>query len=61
VDFLIWLQFLACHFFCFTLHVVHILLKLIVALVQSLPFWRALAFWPRFYWGILTNPNRRSL
>jgi len=32
-DLLIWLQFLICHFFCFTLHMVHILLKLIVALV----------------------------
>jgi hypothetical protein len=60
-DLLVWLQFLACHVFCFTLHVVHILLKLIVALVQSLPLWSAFAFWLRFYWGILTNPNRRSL
>jgi len=60
-DLLIWLQFLACHVFCFTLHVVHILLKLIVALVQSLPLRSAFAFWPQFYWGILTNPNRRSL
>jgi hypothetical protein len=40
--------------------VVHILLKLIVDLVQSLPFWNAMAFWPRFYWGILTSSNRRS-
>ena len=52
-DLLVWLQFLACHVFCFTLH--------FVALVQSLPLWSAFAFWPRFYWGILTNPNRRSL
>ena len=60
-DLLVWLQFLACHVSCFSLHMVHILLKLIVVLVQSLPLWGAFVFWPRFYWGILTNPNRRSL
>ena len=48
-DALVWSQFLVCHFSCFFLHVVHILLKLIVALVQSLPFWSAFAFWPRLY------------
>jgi hypothetical protein len=60
-DLLVWLQFLACRVFCFTLHMVHIFLKLIVALVQSLPLWSAFVFWPQFYWGILTNPIRRSL
>ena len=60
-DALVWSRFLACHVSCFFLNVVHILLKLIVALVQFLPFWSMFAFWPRFYWGILTNSNRRSL
>ena len=60
-DLLVWLQFLACHVSCISLCVVHILLKLIVVLVQFLPLWGAFAFWPQFYWGILTNPNRRLL
>ena len=60
-DILVWFVFLACQVASFYLHAVHILLKLIVALVQSLPLWNALAFWPHFCWGILTNPNRRSL
>jgi hypothetical protein len=58
-DLLVWFQFIICHVFCFSLHVVHILLKLIVALVQSLPLWNAMAFWPWFYWGILASSNRR--
>ena len=60
-DILVWFVSLACQVASFSLHAVYILLKLIVALVQSLPLWNALAFWPRIYWGILTNPNRRSL
>jgi hypothetical protein len=61
-DILVWSgAFLACQAASFSLHAVHILLKMIVALVQSLPLWNAFAFWPCFYWGIRTNPNRRSL
>ena len=59
-DLLVWFRFFICHVFCFSLHVVHIILKLIVALVQSLPLWNVMVFWLRFYWGILTSSNRHS-
>ena len=59
-DLLVWFQFFICHVFCFSLNVVHIILKLIVALVQSLPLWNAMVFWPRFHWGVLTSSNKRS-
>jgi hypothetical protein len=42
---------------CFMLQDLHILLKLIVGLIQLLPFWAFLSFWPHLYLLILTNPK----
>jgi hypothetical protein len=59
-DLTAWCRLIFCHSFSFIFLVVHITLKLIVALFQSLPLWDALLFWPRFYWDILTNTDRRT-
>jgi hypothetical protein len=46
---------------CFTLQGLHIFLKLIVGLIQLLPFWAFLSFWPHLYLLILTDPKRSTL
>ena len=60
-DLLRWLVFILSTAFYLTLHALHLLLKLIVALVQRMPFWSLLSFWPRLYYEIFTDPKRRSI
>jgi hypothetical protein len=46
---------------CLTLQGLHILLKLIFGLIQLIPFWAFLSFWPRLYLLVLTDPKRQTL
>ena len=60
-DLLRWFVFVLSTAFYLMLHAFHLLLKLIVALVQRMPFWSFLSFWPRLYYKIFTDPKRRSI
>ena len=59
-DFCRWVRFILGMTVCYILYGFHTALKLVLALVQVLPFWSILSFWPRFYWHIMTDPARRS-
>lgn len=52
-----WARFLFGMLACIGVHFLHILLKLIVGLVQWIPGWTVIIFWPWFYWYILTDPE----
>jgi hypothetical protein len=60
-DLLRWLVFILSTVFYLTLHTLHLLLKLIAALVQLKPFWSFLSFWPCLYNEIFTDPKRCSI
>ena len=60
-DFVRWVRFLFGMLVCFGLRLLHVTLKLSVGLLQLLPGWTMLCFWPRFYWHILMDPDGRSL
>ncbi len=62
-DFWTWLHYLFGATICLCLFATHVILKLVVAFVQLLPFWGTLSFWSRFYWHIMTSllpPDRPS-